>query len=185
MVEPKTGIIDMQQTELDEHADMLKVPDKRNKPTRQNCGHSVEFVPKMCLRQDQSLPMSGQTASADPECCKHRTPVTVHMGASQVMTGEMAALDKITSMNDMAHSQAEKRLLASSGDWYTGCKVKWLNGLPVLPKPPQSYIEHLPRLYMVTHQHGRLKTNAEMNTHVATVPTHDTIWNAILESMAT
>ncbi|KAI5993387.1 hypothetical protein EDC04DRAFT_2910790 [Pisolithus marmoratus] len=60
-LEPKMDIVDMQQTELDEHADMLEVPDERNDPTRQSSGHSIEFAPKMCLRQDQSLPTSGKT----------------------------------------------------------------------------------------------------------------------------
>ncbi|KAI5983311.1 hypothetical protein EDC04DRAFT_3009221 [Pisolithus marmoratus] len=93
-----------------------KAPKPTDKPTRQNCGHSIKFAPKMHLRQDQSLPMSskqqdnsqctwstaqctnqmsyntGQIAGADPECCKHRTPATVHMGALQVTTGQMAAL---------------------------------------------------------------------------------------------
>ncbi|KAI5989445.1 hypothetical protein EDC04DRAFT_3097551 [Pisolithus marmoratus] len=73
-----------------------------------------------------------------------------------------------TSSAAICSHGAEKRLLASSGDWYTGCKVKWLNGLPMLPKPPQSYVEHLPRLYMVTHRHGRLKTNAETISNVRT-----------------
>ncbi|KAI6021050.1 hypothetical protein EDC04DRAFT_2901602 [Pisolithus marmoratus] len=80
----ETGI--MVPIQPDEHADVLEVPDKRSQhtdddtvehqnlpewsteapnhmddPTRQSSGHSIEFAPRTCLRQDQSLPTSGKT----------------------------------------------------------------------------------------------------------------------------
>ncbi|KAI6045499.1 hypothetical protein EDC04DRAFT_2888950 [Pisolithus marmoratus] len=167
-----------------------EAPEPADDSTSQTSARSIEFTPKTCLGQDQSLPTSSETILDIPDPPNTRSGH--HILGSHVLTRTHGATntsfflpaletaptepDKGERGNGYSHEisrdstnlhSVEKVLLIDRGCQHGECKMKWPEDLPVMPALHPASTNYMPKSSKGLQYRARLRSNAENESRQA------------------